>query len=137
MLNRLTSAVVGLLAFAGCILVGLIADNPVSTIVLRALAGLFGGMVVGYIAGALAQVVINEHFRIMVAADIDAELAAAANTEAENMQEKPASEAPEAGFATDTTDKTDTEGGFEPRADAVEQTTFSARAANELLAERQ
>lgn len=134
MLSRLSAAVVGLLAFAGCIVVGMVSKNPAATILTRALVGLFGGMLVGYVTGALAQVVINEHFRNMVKADIDAEMAAEAEAETDvdgaAVEETSPDAAPD-GFA----DKVDTEDSREQVNAPVEDGTLAARAAKELLPE--
>ena len=70
MITRLTSAVVGLLAFAGMVLAGLAAGNSVSTILQRALVGLVGGMVVGWVAGYVTENVVHEHFMSVVEKDL-------------------------------------------------------------------
>jgi hypothetical protein len=76
MITRLISSIIGLLAFAGMILAGCLADNPIDTIIQRALVGLVGGMAVGYVAGILAQHIIDENFMNVVDADAQAEIAA-------------------------------------------------------------
>ena len=137
MLSRLTASVVGLLAFAGCIAVGLAAGNPTNTILLRAVGGLVGGMVVGYVAGCLAQVVVNEQFRAMVAADIDAEAAADGRVPAEGPQDNQVSVDAAGTSPSTTADLADTEDGPEQPQSSVEQVTLAARAARELLPEAQ
>ncbi len=74
MLTRLSAAIVGLLAFAGCIIVGLLARNPFETTILRALGGLGGGMLLGSAVGWLAQRLVEDNFRDMVSADIAEEM---------------------------------------------------------------
>jgi hypothetical protein len=135
MLSRLTASVVGLLAFAGCIVVGLAAGNPASTILLRALGGLAGGMVVGYATGCVAQVVVNEQFRAMVAADIDAETTA--RSQAEGSQDDQVSVDAADASPSSTADLAYTEDGREEPQSPVEQVTLAARAAKELLPEAQ
>jgi hypothetical protein len=76
MITRLSAGIVGLLTFAGMLVAGYSADNPLSTIVLRALAGLACGMVAGYAAGYVGHLLIDEQFRKMVQRDIDGELKA-------------------------------------------------------------
>ncbi|NQU75625.1 MAG: hypothetical protein HQ546_04820 [Planctomycetes bacterium] len=75
MITRLSAAIVGLLAFAGMLLAGLAAGNPLTTILQRALAGLFGGMTIGYVGGYLSQLIVNESVMRMVDADANVELA--------------------------------------------------------------
>ena len=74
MIARLCSAIVGLLVFAGMILVGLAAGNPFVTILQRALVGLAGGMVAGYIAGCIAENIVKEHFSDIVEAEATGEI---------------------------------------------------------------
>ncbi len=69
MIARLTAASVGLLAFAGMLVAGAAADNPFTTILLRALVGLFAGLGAGYLAGLIAQVLLRENLARIVAAD--------------------------------------------------------------------
>ncbi|MFW6155212.1 MAG: hypothetical protein ACOC95_08350 [Planctomycetota bacterium] len=82
MLTRLSAAIVGLLAFAGCILVGLVVDNPLETTLLRALGGLAGGMVLGSAVGWFAQRLVEENFRKMVSTDVAEEMRQAAQANA-------------------------------------------------------
>lgn len=77
MITRLSASIIGLLAFAGSILIGLAVGNPFETIIWRALIALGGGMVVGWFAGYMGQLIVQENFRDMVDADIAAEEAAA------------------------------------------------------------
>ena len=138
MLTRLSAAIVGLLAFAGCIIVGLLADNPFETILLRALGGLAGGMVLGSAVGWLAQRVVEEQFRKMVSADIAEEMRQAA-------QAKTQAAAQTGGTAEPRADRTT--GGAEPDQGATADTTgatvtasdedetLASRAARELMPE--
>ncbi|HWL92343.1 MAG TPA: hypothetical protein VNT79_02320 [Phycisphaerae bacterium] len=57
---RLLGAACGLLVFAAMILRGLMADNPVDVILLRALAGLFGSLFLGTAAGWIAERILND-----------------------------------------------------------------------------
>ena len=138
MLSRLSAAIVGLLAFAGCILVGLMAGNPFGTIILRSLGGLVGGMVVGFLAGHIAQVVIHEQFRNMVAADIAEESArATAVAAAENDENDPA-EPLDTAAGENPADRVGTDANPQSpeTADAAaEPEALAARAARELLPE--
>jgi hypothetical protein len=84
MVTRLISSIIGLLAFAGMILAGCLADNPFTTTIQRSLVGLFVGMGAGYVVGLLAQHIIDEHFTNMVDADADAEIASGAILVAES-----------------------------------------------------
>lgn len=57
-------AACGLLAFAAMILRGLMAGNAVDVILIRALGGLFGFLIVGTIAGYLAARVLEDRSAI-------------------------------------------------------------------------
>ena len=57
---RLCGACCGLLVFSATILAGLFAGNPIEMIMLRSVAGLAGGFVLGCIAAWIAHVVVNE-----------------------------------------------------------------------------
>lgn len=50
----------GLSAFVIAILVGMLVNNPLDAIILRAIAALFGGYIVGLIVGSLATKTINQ-----------------------------------------------------------------------------
>ena len=50
-----------LVAFAICILVGLQAGNPFSTIVLKALVALFVTFILGLVIGTMAQKMLDEN----------------------------------------------------------------------------
>ncbi|MBX3394073.1 MAG: hypothetical protein KF841_01770 [Phycisphaerae bacterium] len=50
----------GLLAFAGMILRGLFSGNAVEVILLRAMGGLFGFLIIGTIAGWIAGCVLQD-----------------------------------------------------------------------------
>ena len=68
---RMFSAACGLLVFAGMILRGLVVDNPVDVILLRALAGLFAALVLGRMAGWIAEHVLNDELTAKSADDGD------------------------------------------------------------------
>lgn len=87
MITRLSAGIVGLLAFAGMLLAGFLADNPFTTIILRALAGLAGGLLVGYLAGFVTGQLVTDRFRAAVEADADQELAAQPAVAAEDGAE--------------------------------------------------
>jgi NhaP-type Na+/H+ or K+/H+ antiporter len=55
--------VLSIVVFAFCLLLGLRAGNPFSTIVSRALVGMAGTYVVGLVLGAVAQRMIDENLR--------------------------------------------------------------------------
>lgn len=57
---RLCGACCGLLVFSATILAGLLAGNPIENIILRSVAGLAGGFVLGGVAAWIALVVVNE-----------------------------------------------------------------------------
>lgn len=57
---RLCGACCGLLVFSATILAGLLAGNPIENIILRSVAGLAGGFVLGCVAAWIAMIVVNE-----------------------------------------------------------------------------
>jgi NhaP-type Na+/H+ or K+/H+ antiporter len=57
------AGVLSILVFAFCLLLGLRAGNPFSTIVSRALVGMAGTYVVGLVLGAVAQRMVDENLR--------------------------------------------------------------------------
>ncbi len=57
---RLCGACCGLLVFSATILSGLLAGNSVDKIVLRSVAGLAGGYILGCIAAWIAFIVVND-----------------------------------------------------------------------------
>ena len=57
------AGVLSIVVFAFCLLLGLRAGNPFSTIVSRALIGMAGTYVVGLILGAVAQRMVDESMR--------------------------------------------------------------------------
>jgi hypothetical protein len=57
------AGVLSIVVFAFCLLLGLRAGNPFSTIVSRALVGMAGTYVVGLILGAVAQRMVDENVR--------------------------------------------------------------------------
>lgn len=61
MANRL-AGVLGLIAFAVCLIVGLTeTDNGFGTVVWRALIALVGSVVVGYVVGLAAEKMLDEN----------------------------------------------------------------------------
>jgi MFS family permease len=58
---RLYGACLGLLLFSAMILCGMVAGNSVQNIVLRALAGLAGGFIVGSLAGWIGLSVAKDN----------------------------------------------------------------------------
>jgi len=86
MITRASAATVGLLVFVGMLLTGFLAGNPFDTIIRRALLGLGGGLMLGYVAARLGRVIVHEHFRQMVQADTDEAEAEAATAEEPNGQ---------------------------------------------------
>jgi predicted lipid-binding transport protein (Tim44 family) len=129
MLTRLSAAIVGLLAFAGCIIVGLVAGNPFETIILRALGGLLAGMVLGLAVGWLAQRVVEEQFRKMVSADIAEETHRAAQAKAQADAQAGGADEPRA----DTAAGAGAPAATVTASDGVE--TLASRAARELIPE--
>jgi hypothetical protein len=57
------AGVLSIVVFAFCLLLGLRAGNPFSTIVSRALVGMAGTYIVGLILGAVAQRMVDENVR--------------------------------------------------------------------------
>lgn len=57
------AGVLSVVVFAFCLLLGLRAGNPFSTIVSRALVGMAGTYVVGLVLGAVAQRMVDENMR--------------------------------------------------------------------------
>lgn len=57
---RLCGACCGLLVFSATILAGLLANNPIEKIMLRSVAGLAGGFLLGCVAAWIALVVFHE-----------------------------------------------------------------------------
>ena len=57
------AGVLSIVVFAFCLLLGLRAGNPFSTIVSRALIGMAGTYVVGLVLGAVAQRMLDENLR--------------------------------------------------------------------------
>ena len=57
------AGVLSIVVFAFCLLLGLQAGNPFSTIVARALVGMAGTYVVGLVLGAVAQRMVDENLR--------------------------------------------------------------------------
>jgi hypothetical protein len=59
------AAVLAMLAFAVCLLIGGIqADNPFTTTVARALVAMAGTFVIGLIVGAMGQKMIDENLKM-------------------------------------------------------------------------
>jgi len=136
MLTRLSAAIVGLLAFAGCIIVGLLANNPFETTLLRALGGLAGGMLLGLAVGWLAQRLVEEQFRKMVSADIAEEMRQAAQAKAGADDETDGTREPRADRTPGGTVRHEADGA-EPTIPAAsvsdEDETLASRAARELM----
>ena len=57
------AGVLSIVVFAFCLVLGLQAGNPFSTIVSRALVGMAGTYVVGLALGAVAQRMVDENLR--------------------------------------------------------------------------
>ena len=55
------AAILSILAFAMCLLLGLQADNPFTTTVSRALVAMLGTFVIGLIVGSMAQKMLTEN----------------------------------------------------------------------------
>lgn len=64
--SRLVAACLALAAFAVSIIAGLAVDNPADVILTRALICMLGGLVVGLIAGTLAERVVQEQIAKLV-----------------------------------------------------------------------
>ncbi|MGH7178272.1 MAG: hypothetical protein ACREJC_12905 [Tepidisphaeraceae bacterium] len=63
-MSQRIGAILSLIAFAMCLLVGVFeADNPMSTVLLRALAALVVMYFVGVIVGVMAQKMLEEKLR--------------------------------------------------------------------------
>jgi putative Mn2+ efflux pump MntP len=60
--NRI-AATTSLIAFAICLVMGMVAENPFSTILLRALAAMGVTLIVGMVLGAMGQKMIEENIR--------------------------------------------------------------------------
>lgn len=125
MLVRLSSAIVGLLAFLGMLLAGYAADNPFSTILARALLGLLCGLLLGYGAGRAAQTIVEEHFKRDIQAEVDAELARQKGGGAESTGENKSS-------VGSGEDKEDGENS-RVQPSALREQTVSAQAAHQAL----
>ena len=63
MVGRFTGACLGLIAFAIAIVAGLSVHNPPMLILSRAVGALAVFCVLGLLLGAVAQAVLNEHYR--------------------------------------------------------------------------
>ncbi len=57
------AGVLSIVVFAFCLLLGLRAGNPFSTIVSRALVGMAGTYVIGLVLGGIAQRMVDENMR--------------------------------------------------------------------------
>ena len=60
--NRI-AATTSLIAFAVCLVMGMLAENPFATILLRALAAMVVTLVVGMVLGAMGQKMIEENLK--------------------------------------------------------------------------
>ena len=139
MITRLCAAIVALLVFAAMILAGMAVGNPFATIIKRALMGLCGGLVVGYIAGYVSERIVNEHFMRIVDADADSELVEPAGQADESAESADLAGSPEVAHATsgegEDQDKGDGRNGRE-EGNASKGATLSVRAATETLSGR-
>ncbi|HEY3244216.1 MAG TPA: hypothetical protein VGM03_12790 [Phycisphaerae bacterium] len=63
MVGRITGSALGLLAFAVAVFAGLSVGNPVTVILSRSVWALFIFCFIGFVLGAAAQAVVNEHRR--------------------------------------------------------------------------
>ena len=61
MLARYAGSTLGLFAFAIVIVAGLFTQNPMMTTLSRSLFALFAFFLIGFVLGAAAQMVVNEH----------------------------------------------------------------------------
>jgi uncharacterized membrane protein YeaQ/YmgE (transglycosylase-associated protein family) len=57
---QLCGASCGLLLFSAMVVCGMIAGNPVETITVRAIGGLFGGLMLGMVAGWIGTIVVQD-----------------------------------------------------------------------------
>ncbi len=55
------AASLALIAFATCLVMGIVAENPFSTVILRALGALVVTLVVGLVLGAMGQKMLEEN----------------------------------------------------------------------------
>lgn len=60
MSNRIAAAL-SLVAFATCIVMGMIAENPFSTVLLRGLGAMVVTLIVGMIVGSMGQKMLDEN----------------------------------------------------------------------------
>ena len=63
-MTQLSGVTCGLLVFSAMIVCGLTAGNPVEVIILRAVGGLFGGLILGTLAGWLGTLVVRENVEV-------------------------------------------------------------------------
>ncbi len=66
---QLCGASCGLLLFSALVVCGMIAGNPVETITVRAIGGLFGGLMLGTVAGWIGTIVVKDVVQTSGAAD--------------------------------------------------------------------
>lgn len=128
MIQRISAGILGLAAFLGMLLAGYLAANPFTTIIVRALVGMAGGLAVGFLGGCVAQAIVHESVAKMVEADGAAELAAAPAEIEETKKNKVAKASENRQGKEDTKDGRSTNG---PLRDG----TFSAKAAEALFSE--
>ena len=62
MTNRI-AVTMSLLAFALCLVMGILAENPFGTVVVRALGAMVVTLIVGMVLGAMGQKMIEESLR--------------------------------------------------------------------------
>ncbi len=132
MIARLSAGIVALLVFVGMLFSGYVAGNTFSTIVLRALLGMAGGLAVGYTAGTLGRMIVHEHFRATVLADVgDAE----SERPAEDGVEDAKPEENTAIVESDTGEDKEVSENSRDKASIASSDTPAARAARKVLDE--
>lgn len=63
-MTQLSGVTCGLLVFSAMIICGLMAGNPVEVIILRAVGGLFGGLMLGSLAGWIGTLIVRENVEV-------------------------------------------------------------------------
>ncbi len=54
------AAIMALVAFATCLVMGIVVENPFSTVIMRAIGAMIVTLIVGLIIGAMAQKMLEE-----------------------------------------------------------------------------
>lgn len=127
MITRMSGAIVGLLAFIGMLMAGYLAENPLETVLFRALIGLFCGFTLGYLAGRVSEVVAKESFTKLVEADADAELAE------QRADEQATSEKKQNNQSVGSSENKEDRENSRAYSSAKREQTVSARAAREVM----